>query len=194
MGAGEINITVSAEDFQHYWRRMKKRTSSSISGVHFCHYKAAGHSDFLSEMHALKLSIITKTGSAPKRRGRGLSVMLKKIAGVALVTKLRSILLMEADFNCHNRLIFGSRMMERARECGIMPGEIYSEKVKTAEDAILQQVLMYDIAIQLKRPLLVSSVDTAQCYDRVAHAMAALTLRAHKVNQSSVGEMLEPIQ
>ena len=53
---------------------------------------------------------------------------------------------------------------------------------------------MYNIARQLKRLLLVASVDAAQCYDRMAHAMAALTLRAHKVNQSSVGAMLEPIQ
>ena len=72
--------------------------------------------------------------------------MLEKIAGVALVTKLQGILLREVDFNCHNRLIFGSKMMERDRWCGIISGEIYSETGKTAEDAILQQVLMYDIA------------------------------------------------
>ena len=89
--------------------------------------------------------------------------MLEKISGVELVTKMQAILLMEADFNCHNRLIFGSRMMERARECGIILGEIYSKNGKTAEDAILQQVLMYDIARHLKIPLLVDSVDAAQC-------------------------------
>ena len=76
MSTGEINITVSAEDFQHYWRQMKERTALSVSGAHFGHYKAVGHSDFLSEVHALKLSLIKKTRSAPKRWGRGLSVML----------------------------------------------------------------------------------------------------------------------
>ena len=45
----------------------------------------------------------------------GLTVMLEKIAGLALVSKLRAILLMEADFNMHNKLIFGKRMLERAR-------------------------------------------------------------------------------
>ena len=51
-----------------------------------------------------------------------------------------------------------------------MPEEIYSEKGKgkTAEEAILQQVLLFDIARQLRRPLLVASVDTAQCYDRIS--------------------------
>ena len=62
------------------------------------------------------MALITKTGAAPKRWSKGLFVMLEKIAGVAVVTQLRAILLMEADFNCHNRLIFGGRMMKLARE------------------------------------------------------------------------------
>ena len=32
--------------------------------------------------------------------------MLEKIAGVSMVTKMRVILLLEADFNYHNRFIF----------------------------------------------------------------------------------------
>ena len=123
-----------------------------------------------------------------------MSVMLKKIAGVVLVTTLRAILLMEANFNFNTRLIFGDRMMKPARENGLVPEEIYSEKGKMAEDGILQQVLLFDIARQLRRPLLMASVDVAQCYDRIAHAAAALTLRAYKVRQSSVAGMLTPIQ
>ena len=120
--------------------------------------------------------------------------MLEKIAGVAVLTKLRAILLMEADFNCHNRIFFWDRMMKLAREHGLVPEEIYSEKGKTPEDAILQQVLVYNIARQLRRPLMVASVDAVQCYDRIAHAIASLTLRAYKVPASSVSSMLEPIQ
>ena len=72
--------------------------------------------------------------------------------------------------------------------------EIFSEKGKTAEDAILHQVLLYNIARQLKRLLVVASVDATQYYDRVAHAMMALTLRAYKFRQSSMMVMLQPIQ
>ena len=88
----------------------------SKNGRHFGHYAAAAHSDALSEVHARHLALITKAGAAPNRWSKGLSVMLEKIAGVAVVTKLRAILLMEADFNCHNRIIFGDRMMKLARE------------------------------------------------------------------------------
>ena len=120
--------------------------------------------------------------------------MLEKIVGIAVVTKLRAILLMEADFNCHNSLIFDDLMMKLARENSLIPDEIYNEKGKTPEDAILQQVLVYDIARQLRRPLMVALVDAAQYYDRIAHVIAALTLRAYKVTPSSVLSMLEPIQ
>ena len=120
--------------------------------------------------------------------------MLEKITGVVVVTKLRAILLMEPDFNCHNRTIFGDRMIKLARINGLVPEEIYSEKGKTQEDAILQQVLVYDIAQQLRRSLPVASVDIAQCYNRKAHAVASLTLRAYTVQQSSMVSMLTPIQ
>ena len=84
--------------------------------------------------------------------------------------------------------------MKLARENGLVPKEIYSEKGKTPEDAILQQVLVYAIAWQPRRPLLVASVDAAQCYNRIAHTVASLTLRAYKVRQTSVASILTPIQ
>ena len=81
MKDGKVDIVVTVDDFKHYWRRAKERTSSSHSKLHFGHYKLAAFSDYLSEVHALKLSLISKTGSAPQRWARGLSVMLEKIAG-----------------------------------------------------------------------------------------------------------------
>ena len=194
MGDGEVNIIITKQDFQHYWRRVKERTASSFLGQHFGHYAAAAHSDLLSEVHARHLTLITKISTAPKRWSKGLSLMLENITGVSVVTKLRAILLMEADFNCHNRLIFGDRMMKLARDNGLVPEEIYIKKGKTPEDAILQQVLVYDITRQLRRPLLVVSKKTAQCYSRITHTVASLTLRAYKVRQSSVSSILPPIQ
>ena len=116
--------------------------------------------------------------------------MLEKIEGVAVVTKLRAILLMDAGFNCHSRLIFGDRIEKN----GLVSEEIYSKKGKTPDDAIVQQVLIYGIARQPSRPLLVASVDVAQCYARIAHTVASLTLRAYKVRQTLVASMLIQIQ
>ena len=42
--------------------------------------------------------------------------------------------------------------------------------------------------------MIVASVDAAQCYDRMAHAMMALVSRAGKVPKSSVNCMLQPLR
>lgn len=95
MKDGKVDIVITKDDFKYFWKRAKERTASSITKVHFGHYTSAAHSDFLLEVHVLKLFLIAQTGNASERWARGLSVMLKKVAGVALVTKLRAILLME---------------------------------------------------------------------------------------------------
>ena len=42
------------------------------------------------------------------------------------MNKLRAILLMEADFNFHNKLILGKRMVDTARLEGLIPAEQYA--------------------------------------------------------------------
>jgi hypothetical protein len=44
--------------------------------------------------------------------------MLEKVAVVALVNKLRAILLMEADFNCMNKWIFGHEAINKMYALG----------------------------------------------------------------------------
>jgi hypothetical protein len=42
--------------------------------------------------------------------------MLEKIFGCSLITKLRLILLMEADFNSTNKVIYGIYMLANVRK------------------------------------------------------------------------------
>ena len=41
LSADEIAAYVTTEDFQYYWQTANERISSSYSGLHFGHYKAA---------------------------------------------------------------------------------------------------------------------------------------------------------
>jgi hypothetical protein len=69
----------------------------------------------------------------------GLSVMLEKMFGCALITKLQSILLMEADFNATTKIIYGQRMMHQARKYKLIMEEIYSKKNRLADDWVWQR-------------------------------------------------------
>jgi hypothetical protein len=93
--------------------KVKEDTSLSPSGLHF-DYIAGANCDYISQNHALRVSLALMKGIALERWANGLSVMLEKIFGVWLVSKLRAILLMEADFNATNKEVNGVRMLEEA--------------------------------------------------------------------------------
>ncbi|KAL7524606.1 hypothetical protein ACHAWF_001017, partial [Thalassiosira exigua] len=124
--ARSVNSKIDRREWAVRWAKVKEQTSSSESGLHFGHYKVAARSPLLSHMHALKTSLALRRGVALDRWSRGLSVMLEKMYGCTLVNKLRAILLMEADFNFSNKVIYGVRMMDNARNFGYMPEEVYS--------------------------------------------------------------------
>ena len=120
--------------------------------------------------------------------------MLKQIAGILLVNKLRAILVMEADFNFHNKLIFGKRMVDVARSEGIIPAEQYADKQSTADDGSFEKILESDISCQKKLPLCIISADAANCYDRVHHTILALLFLALGVHTGAISAMLQSIQ
>ena len=74
----QISASIHAHDFISYWRGARERTSSSLSGRHFGHYKAASYSPRLAEIHATFAHIASHSGFCPSRWCRGLTVMLEK--------------------------------------------------------------------------------------------------------------------
>jgi hypothetical protein len=101
---------------------------------------------------------------------------------------------MEADFNANNKEIVGTRMMDQIRSHGLMQEEIFSEVGKTAEDGGLAKVLFYDIVRQCRLSAAISSIDAANCYDSIAHAIASLIFQACGVQSDAVEAMLSAIQ
>ena len=120
--------------------------------------------------------------------------MLEKMFGFTLISKLRTILQMEADFNFSNKLIYGVRMMDNVRKYGFMPEEIYSKKGKTADDGSLAKVLFYDIVHQSRVVAGLSSINAANCYNSIAHAIASLVFKAFGVPEEAIKSLLTVIK
>jgi hypothetical protein len=169
-----VTIIITPEQWKQYWKGISKETSSSKSGIHFGHYIVGSKSDIMSHYHSAPVSVILAHAIKLKRWSRGLSVMLEKTLGVTLVTKLRAILLMEGDFNATNKMVYGVRMLQNARNHNLMPEEIFSKKNRMADDGTLCKTLFFDIARQACVPAAIALVDTSNCYDRIAHVMASL--------------------
>jgi hypothetical protein len=69
---------------------------------------------------------------------------LEKVPRVALVDKLRAILLMEGDFNFYNKWIFGRVAVNKLYDIGYIPEDQYSKKGCTGEDSKLDNRLTMD--------------------------------------------------
>jgi hypothetical protein len=81
-------IKMSKEDYVAHWKRAKEETSSSQSGLHFGHYMVGIQSKCISHFHALKATLIFHHGLILDCWAQGLSVMLQKLFGCSLITKL----------------------------------------------------------------------------------------------------------
>ena len=119
--------------------------------------------------------------------------MLEKMFGCTLVSKLRAILLMEADFNFSNKMDYGVRMMNNAHKHNLVPEEIYSKKGRTADAGSLAKVLIYNSVRQSCIAAGLASIDAANCYDSIAHAIASLVFQAFGVPEEAIESMLTAI-
>ncbi len=189
-----ISPHVTKEDYQGQWKGRRELTSSSISGKHFWHYIAGTQSDHISHFHALKATLIMKRRIVLDWWARGLLVMLAKMFGCTLITKLRSILLMEVDFNSTNKMIYGQQMLNTVRCYKLIPDEIYSEQYHLADDGTLAKVLFYDIVHQTRLPAGISAVDMDNCYDRISHPIASMVFRLLGILKPAIVSMLSTIQ
>ena len=190
-----IDVTITKEDFIRYWKGASEKTSSSYSNLHFGHWKAATQSEYLAELHAMFIQCICQTGTYLERWSTGLTVMLEKIAGNFRVDKLRAILLMEADFNFANKLIFGSRMMRQAEEHGVLPAENFGSRHEHCSIEIsLSRLLFFDIVRQKRYSAALASVDAHTCYDRIVHNFFSLACQAFGMPIGPLAAMLLAIQ
>jgi hypothetical protein len=189
-----ISTTITHRQWSDFGGKSNEETSSSRSGRHFGNYIAGASLKLISHHHAMKTSIVVRQGISLERWSQGLSVMLEKVKGCSLVSKLRSTFLMEVDFNYAKKILYGVGMLDNARRHTLMPGKIFSEKNRMADDGSLAKTLFYDLVHQSRHPAGLSLVDANNCYDRIAHTIASVLCQSFGVPQEVIRSMLHMIQ
>ena len=63
-----------------------------------------------------------------------------------------------------------------------------------ADYGTLTKTLFYNVTHQTRVPAAIASVNTSNCYDRIAHAMASLIFQAFGVPASAIDSMLSAIE
>ena len=85
-------------------------------------------------------------------------------------------------------------MLQAARQYKFMPEEILCEQGKTADNGSLAKILIYDNVRQSRCTAALSSIDAANCYASIAHAITSLVFQYFGVPVNAVESMLTTIQ
>ena len=65
-------------------------------------------------------------------------------------------------------------MLDNVRKHGLVPEEIYSKRGKVPDVGTLAKVIVNNVVRQTLLSVDAASVDSANCYDNVAHVIASL--------------------
>ena len=84
----EILAAISTKDWSAHQKSACEATASSISGLHFSHYKAQASDETLTAIRCSIINLSIKNGTPLQRWINDLSVMLEKALGKTYVTKL----------------------------------------------------------------------------------------------------------
>jgi hypothetical protein len=109
------------------WKRSKEHTSCGRSGVHFRHFQASCHNPKLCDLDRWFVETTMITGYSLNRWKQGKDVMIPKKSDSLLVDKLRTIVLMEADFNFVNKVI-GKQVITNAKTAKSIAQEQFGSK------------------------------------------------------------------
>jgi hypothetical protein len=92
-----VEVDISFEAFQSCYKTVTENTSSSPSGRHVGHYKAAVMCDALSALHAAMMTIPFQAGFSPKLWQCIIDILLEKQPGNARIHQLCILALLESD-------------------------------------------------------------------------------------------------
>ena len=134
------------------------------------------------------------SGFSPPDWHQSVNVMLEKKGKGCNVASLRTICLMEADFN-HNNKKLGRDALASGERHNLLPREQYgSRKRRKAIHHAVNKRLLYDIVHLQRRPAMLCSNDAKSCYDRIVHSIASLALQRLGMPPQPVTCMLVTIQ
>ena len=122
-----VTSMVETADHQKGWSKQKEYTSADPDGLTFSHYKAGATDDLISQFDATLRSLPYQHGFTPAAWTPMTDVAILKKAGVFDVEKMRTICLMNAEFNMNNKQL-GRDMMANAEKHGAIAREQYGSR------------------------------------------------------------------
>jgi len=174
----ELNTKLHLQDFIDLFKKIPENTASSVSGLHYGHYKVLSKLDDDSIIRVLfdLVNIAFITHSPLPRWQHVTQLMLEKGKGPA-IENLRVIQLLEADLNWLLRFLWGKQLDRHAFDSGVYNEAQFASPGKLCQSAILNKVLFFDILRQNRHYGALIDNDATAAFDRVLPALCVVTCR-----------------
>jgi hypothetical protein len=128
--SGPTSQHVSTEDHAKGWMKQKESISADPDELTFSHYKAGAHDNYIAQFDATLHSLPYQHGFVPEGWILITNVEILKKAGVFDIEKMRTILLMNVEFNMNNKKL-GRETMHNAKQHSIIAREQYGSDTIT---------------------------------------------------------------
>jgi hypothetical protein len=185
---------ITTNEYVQGWGKKKENTSAGKSGWTFSHSKTCALNHQISNFESTMAHIPYVTGYAPREWKVGVNIMIYKKANLDRVDKLRTIVLKEADANFNDGKL-GKDMMNHAEQHDMIAKEQYgSRKGHCSIDHAVNKRLTFDLFRLYRSPGALCSNDAKSCYDRILHAIAALSMKRLGIPAPPIECMLTCIQ
>ena len=185
-GFSPTPLQVTFEDHVAFWQKNSEKRGSEPHGLHNGHFKAATQSDLLASCDAAFREIPLSTGFTPDQWLHLMNFAIEKKPGDFRLSKMRTIQMMNSEFQANNKLI-GKRSMAYAESRNLIPpGQCGARKRHQAIDLALSKRLVWDSLILDRQAAGWVSNDAKSCFDRIVHWVAKLALMRFSIPWEAV--------
>jgi ribonuclease HI len=176
-----LPTAITKEQHQDLWKKQKENTASEPSRLGFHHFKAGAVDDKIAEWDAMARSLPRERQFSPEAWQVITDFQILKKIGVFDVAKMRTIQLMDADFNANNK--HDGRMMMKHAEARqtLSPFNMGSRKYFTSSLEAAAKVWTCDLSRFQAKPMWMIFNDAKSCYDRIVHSVAILCMAFQKM-------------
>jgi len=185
--------TITADDNVQSWKRQKEHTAADPHGLSFSHHIAGAYDTTIAEVDAVIRSAPLETAFVPLEWQTMTDCSIPKKKNVLQASKMRTICLMNSQFNMNNKAM-GRRLMAHNEFHGTIAEEqAGSRKRHRSALVALNKVLSLDILRQNKQAGFICSNDALQCYDRIIHALVALGCRRLGMSEEAIDSLIRAL-
>ena len=186
-------LAITTADHVQFWQKMGEQKGSEPHGLHNGHFKAGITSSLLADCDTIVRQIPFSTGFVPAQWKHLMNFAIEKKPGEKRVTKMRTIQMMNSEFQSNNKRVGKAAMAYAERHNLIPPGQFGSRKKHQAIDLALSKRLTWDLLLLQRRSAGWISNDAKSCFDRIVHWVAIISLMRYGIKWKTLRSMFDTL-